>query len=106
LEDEIINLTENDIRIMSCMFDKTTGIGLSKAKGITVDEIKPRVDEMCEKLQISSISTSKVRDAITKLTECKYVDLGIKRGKKKSYHVTTEGFNYILEIKKNVIVIK
>jgi DNA-binding transcriptional regulator GbsR (MarR family) len=88
------------------MFDKESGTGLSKAKGITIDEIKPKIDELCEKLNIDTISTSKIRDAVCKLTECGYVDLGIKRGKKKTYHVTAEGFNYIREIKKNVIVIK
>lgn len=106
LEENSINLTENDIRVMGYIFNKETGIGLSKAKGITIDEIKVRTDEVSNLKDITTISISKIRNAINKLIECGYVDLAVKRGLKKSYHITTEGFNYIIEIKKSVIRIE
>lgn len=94
----LLNLTLNDIKVMSLMFDTTTGIGLSKAKGMTIEEIALKASNI--------MSESKIRNAITKLIQCGYADLGIKQGKKKSYHITSEGFEYILKIKENVIDIK
>lgn len=93
----LLSLTINDIKVMSLMFDIKTGIGLSKAKGMTIEEIKAKTKE---------ISESKVRNAINKLLQCGFVDLGIKNGKKKTYHITSFGFEYIVSIKETVIEIK
>lgn len=101
-----INLTEKDIRIMICIFDKETGVGLSKAKGITIDELKCKIDTISSSKDMTAVSISKIRSAIRKLRECEYVDFGVKKGLKKTYHVTTMGFNYMNEIKQNVITIK
>lgn len=94
----LLSLTINDIKVMSLMFDIKTGIGLSKAKGMTVEEIVEKTSEI--------MSESKVRNAINKLLQCGFVDLGIKNGKKKTYHITSFGFEYIVSIKETVIEIK
>jgi hypothetical protein len=52
----LLNLTLNDIKVMSLMFDTKTGIGLSKAKGMTVEEITSKTEDI--------MSESKVRNAI------------------------------------------
>lgn len=88
------DITENDIKIMQNMFDKNTNKGLSKAKGITIEEIKSKIDDLSE---------SKIRDTIRVLSAYNYVDNGVKKGKKKTYHVTNEGLNYIRSIKELVI---
>lgn len=96
IDEKLVNLTENDIKVMSFIGDKVNGVGFSKAKGTTIDAIK-------EKAVNLSISESKVRNALTKLISKGYVDLGIKKGKKNTYHITTDGLNFVSEIKQTVI---
>lgn len=96
---EDISLTENDIIIMSFMYNIKTGMGLSKAKGITIDEIAIKANDI--------MSTSKVRDGLNKLVACGFVEFGIKKGKKKTYVVTVQGIEFIKNIKQsNIDLIK
>lgn len=96
-DENTINLTQNDIKVMSLISNVETGIGFSKSKGTTIDEIKSKIDD---------ISESKIRNALMKLVQNKYVDFGIKKGKKNTYHITPEGVEFIREIKKSVIIIE
>lgn len=92
---EDINLTENDIMIMSFMYNVETGVGLSKAKGVTIDDISVKAN--------SIMSTSKVRDGLKKLLSCNFVEYGIKKGKRKTYVVTSNGVEFIKNIKQSNI---
>ena len=91
---DLRDITENDIRIMRNMYDMKTSKGLSKAKAMTIDEIKEKTTELSE---------SKIRDTIRLLLTYNYVDYGVKRGKKKTYHITNDGLNYVKSIKELVI---
>lgn len=106
MSEENINLTENDIRVLMCSFDKDTGLGLSKVMSLSIDELKERIDKLSEEKEWELISLSKIRNAVVKLMKMGYLDFGVKRGLKNTYHVTAIGIEYIVSIKKNVINIK
>lgn len=91
--DNLRELTQNDIKIMVYCYDKKTGVGLSKANGITVEEVYNRSKEAL------SLSESKIRSALNTLVEYGYMDNGLKNGRKKSYCITDEGYAYIKSIK-------
>lgn len=88
------NITQNDIKVMSFMYNTETGKGLSKAKGITIEDLKSQIDFLSE---------SKIRSTVRLLLENGFVDYGVKIGKMKTYHITNDGLNYIKSIKKVVI---
>lgn len=93
-------LTQNDIKIMANCYNEETGQGLSKIKGITVDEVYIKIKDTLE------LSESKVRHALTTLVDYGYMDYGVKRGKKKTYHITENGCDYIASIKEKVCNIR
>jgi len=92
--EKIQNITQNDIKIMSFMYDRKTGRGLSKSKAMTIDEISANID---------FVSESKIRTTIRLLLQLGFIDYGIKNGKKNTYHIKPEGLSYIESIKKVVI---
>lgn len=95
--ENLIALVDTDLRVMSCMFDSKTQLGLSKAKGITVEEIKSRYN--------GEISTSMIRYSIKKLLSHQYIGTGVSKGRNKTYHITQLGLNYIKDIKQPTIEI-
>lgn len=91
--DNLKDLTESDIKIMSNSFDPINNIGLSKAKAITIEEVYEKTKDKL------GLSESKVRYTLNMLVKYGYMDFGIKKGKKKTYYITPEGCEFIKEIK-------
>lgn len=91
-----IELNENDLKVMSCMFDTSTQQGLSKTKGVTLEDIKGKLE---------SFSEASIRHSIKKLLATECIGNGIKKGRRKTYHITQEGLDYVATIKKPVVQI-
>lgn len=79
-------LTENDYKVMSKILDKDGKTGLSKTTGTTVNIVAGK----------SNLSVTKVRDALNTLIEYGFVELGIAKGRERTYFLTPSG---ILELK-------
>lgn len=89
-------LTEKDYKVMSKILDRKNNKGLSKTTGLTRKELETSCN----------VSYSKVTDALKSLIEYGFVDIGIAKGREKTYYLTEAGLNELREITKNVIRIK
>lgn len=89
-------LTEKDYKVMSKLLDRENNKGLSKMAGLTRKEL----EVACE------VSYSKVKDALNALIEYGFVDIGVAKGREKTYYLTQEGLIELKEITKNVVKIK
>lgn len=92
------DLTENDYKVLTKVFDKSADKGFSRATGSTIEEIKTRIE---------FLSDSKIRSAIKALIEYEYVGKGVKKGKKDSFYITALGLADLQNLnKKTVNIIK
>lgn len=89
-------LTEKDYRVMSKLLNRKENKGLSKTTGLTRKEL----EVLC------NVSYSKIRDALETLMEYGYVNLGIAKGREKTYYLTAEGLTELKNVAKSVVDIK
>ena len=79
-------LTENDYKVLSRIFDIKENKGISKINGITRNELVKK----------TNLSYTKIRIAINSLIEYGFVEIGIAKGREKTFYITEEG---LLELK-------
>jgi DNA-binding transcriptional regulator GbsR (MarR family) len=92
------DLTENDYKVLTKVFDKTNDKGFSRATGSTIEDIKEKIDFLSE---------SKIRSAIKALIEYEYVSKGVKKGKKDTFYITALGLTDLKNLnKKSINIIK
>lgn len=89
-------LTENDYKVMSKVLDRSGESGISKTTGTTVNIVAGK----------SNLSISKVRDALNTLIEYGFIDMGISKGREKTYFITPEGMLELKSITQKSISIK
>lgn len=89
-------LTENDYKVMSRVLDRSGKLGISKTTGTTVNIVTGK----------TSLSTSKVRDALNTLVEYGFIDIGISKGREKTYFLTLNGMIELKSITQKSITIK
>lgn len=83
-------LTQNDYKVFSKVFASGAN---SKITGITVAELK----------ESTELSSTKVRVAIKSLIDYGFVNIGISKGREKTYYITSSGANELKTISKPVI---
>lgn len=79
-------LTENDYKVLSRIFDVKENKGISKINGTTRNELVEKTD----------LSYTKIRIAINSLIEHGFVEVGIAKGRERTFYITEKG---ILELK-------
>lgn len=89
-------LTEKDYKVMTKILNRKENKGLSKQTGLTRKELQ----------EATSLSYSKVRDALKSLIEYGFVDVGIAKGKERTYYLTMNGINELKDLSKSVINIR
>lgn len=89
-------LTENDYKVMSKVLDRSGETGISKTTGTTVSILAEK----------SNLSTTKVRDALNTLIEYGYIELGISKGRERTYFLTPNGMIELKSITQKSINIK
>lgn len=89
-------LTENDYKVMSKVLDRSGESGISKTTGTTVNIVAGK----------SSLSVTKVRDALNTLIEYGFIDMGISKGREKTYFITPNGMVELKSITQKSISIK
>ena len=88
------NFTENDYRIMKAILDQNDkDKGRRRDKGTTIVEIEEK----------TNLSSRKIRDTLKKCIDCGYVVEGIRLIRTKTFLITTDGFNELNSLRKNII---
>lgn len=75
------SLNINDYKILNSIVDEATGVGKSKARGVTVIELA----------EITGFSTTKIRNSIKALMSRGFIDYAIKRVRSDAFHITPLG---------------
>lgn len=86
-------LTENDYRILVRILDEGS---MSKTSGITISILKPLVN----------LSYTKINVALKTLVEYGFVELGISKGRERTFYITQKGVMELNSITQNVVNIK
>lgn len=79
-------LTENDYKIMSRVMNTKDKTGLSKLNGVTRKYL----------MESTNLSYTKVREGVNALMEHGFLDIGISKGRERTYYLTEKG---LLELK-------
>lgn len=81
-------LTEKDYKVMSKILNSKEKIGMSKVTGVTRNQLR----------ELTSLSYTKVGDALKALIEYGFVELGIAKGREKTYYLTSKGMEELRNI--------
>lgn len=86
-------LTENDYKILVYVLENKA---LSKTTGLTINVLKPLVN----------LSYTKINVALKTLMEYGFIELGISKGRERTFFVTEKGVLELKSITQNVVNIK
>lgn len=87
-------LTENDYKILTRVFHSDGSTGMTKLTGVTVKYLSEKTE----------LSPSKIRMALSLLIEYGFIELGISKGRERTYYLTQDGFNEIKLLTKTTIL--
>lgn len=74
-------LTENDYKILTRFTNAKDKMGLSKANGITRKYL----------MDVTNLSYTKIREGVNLLLEYQFLEVGISKGRERTYYLTEKG---------------
>lgn len=89
----MVTLNNNACMVLASIREKDGDIGLCEGRGMTRDRIVSK----------TNLSPTTVIRALKLLISCGYVNEGIRQISKKTYYITKEGVNKLIELNKKSI---